>query len=128
RMLYFRGQFVDSSTRIKSVEPSNRAAPSERSMIRPLIKGPLSPIVTVTCRPFVRFFTVTRFPKGSVRCAATSAPHENDLPLAVFVNTQNLDAIPISPALIELKLNMVNPIAKMGVFVIEALLTLRTFK
>ena len=50
--------------------PMARAAPRVRSSVTPRVNGPRSLITTVTDLPFSGFVTVTRDPKGSVRCAA----------------------------------------------------------
>jgi hypothetical protein len=50
--------------------PIARAAPRVRSSVTPRVNGPRSLITTVTDLPFSGFVTVTRDPKGSVRCAA----------------------------------------------------------
>src|SRR5450631_2048257 len=49
--------------------PIARAAPRVRSSVTPRVNGPRSLITTVTDLPFRGFVTVTRDPKGSVRCA-----------------------------------------------------------
>ena len=50
--------------------PIARAAPRVRSSVTPRVNGPRSLITTVTDLPFWGFVTVTRDPKGRVRCAA----------------------------------------------------------
>ena len=50
--------------------PIARAAPRVRSSVTPRVNGPRSLITTVTDFSFSGFVTVTRDPKGSVRCAA----------------------------------------------------------
>jgi hypothetical protein len=49
--------------------PIARAAPRVRSSVTPRVNRPRSLITTVTDLPFRGFVTVTRDPKGSVRCA-----------------------------------------------------------
>src|SRR5215813_13740069 len=56
-----------------STIPSLRAAPCERSIARPRIKGPRSVIRTCTDLPLVRLVTSTRVPSGSVGWAAVRA-------------------------------------------------------
>ena len=56
-----------------SVTPIRRAAPLERSRLRPLTYGPRSFIRTTTERPLSGFVTRTREPIGSVFEAAVSA-------------------------------------------------------
>jgi hypothetical protein len=57
--------------------PIARAAPLDRSSVTPRVNGPRSFITTVTDDPFCGFVTVTRDPKGSVRCAAVIPPEAN---------------------------------------------------
>ena len=63
--------------------PIARAAPEDRSSTTPRVNGPRSFMTTVTDEPFCGFVTVTRDPKGSVRCAAVISPDESACPLAV---------------------------------------------
>ena len=63
--------------------PIARAAPRVRSSVTPRVNGPRSLITTVTDLPFSGFVTVTRDPKGIVRCAAAYPLGSNLSPLAV---------------------------------------------
>ena len=76
-----------------------RAPAGVRSITRPRTNGPLSVIVTTTLRPLVRLVTRTRLPKGSVLCAAVSAPSWSARPLDVRVPCSRVEydeAIPLS--------------------------------
>lgn len=77
---------------------SLRAVPIETSMIRPLMKGPRSVIVTIWVRLFVRLVTRTLVPKGRVRWAAVAPALVKRLPDAVavppFVLTEYHDILP----------------------------------
>src|SRR4029079_12854295 len=63
--------------------PIARAAPRDRSSVTPRVNGPRSLITTVTEFPFCGLLTVTRDPKGSVRCAAVYPLGWKGWPLAV---------------------------------------------
>lgn len=65
--------------------PSRRAASRDRSITRPLTKGPRSLIRTITERPVRRTVTRTMVPNGSVLCAAVMAPGLNRSPEAVIL-------------------------------------------
>ena len=56
----------------------------ERSMMRPLTKGPRSFTRTTTVLPFWVLVTFTRVPKGRLRWAAVSLPWSKRSPLAVL--------------------------------------------
>src|SRR5580700_3421765 len=65
------------------VRPMCCAAACDRSMLRPLTKGPRSLIRTTTARPLETLVTLTREPIGSEREAAVSSLGLNTSPLLV---------------------------------------------
>lgn len=78
---------------------SERAALSERSMMRPLTYGPLSITGTLTARPLPRCVTRTHVPIAKVRCAALGRRGSKTAPLAVLRPVSRApyhEAIPIS--------------------------------
>ena len=76
-----------------------RAAPTDRSMMRPCTKGPRSVMRTSTCLPFERLVISTQVSKGRARCAAVSFSISKISPEAVgrpLYGTPYQLAIPVS--------------------------------
>src|SRR5829696_3852294 len=74
--------------------PIRSAAPRVKSMTRPPAKGPRSLMRTTTARPFDIFSTLTRVPKGRLRCAAAKAEAFIFSPFAVRDPEPYQEALP----------------------------------
>jgi hypothetical protein len=66
-----------------SLRPMARAAPRDRSMSRPRVKGPRSVIVTIVEAPERGLVTFSLVPKGNLLCAALRPSGRKVWPLAV---------------------------------------------
>src|SRR5690606_28775308 len=76
------------------MKPSLFAAAFDRSITRPLMKGPRSLTRTTTDLPFSWLVTLSLVPKGRVRCAAVSSDGSICSPEAVWEYSAYQEALP----------------------------------